>query len=130
MPSHNDVRRLRHMLDHAREAVAFANGRSLDDMLTDRQLELILVRLVEVIGEAANRVSTDMQSKHPDIAWRMMIDTRNRLIHGYDKLSLPLVWSIVQHNLPPLIEQLESILAGDPRASQGDGPTAPRDSQK
>ena len=61
--------RLRHMLDHAKEAVAMVEGKSRADLDRDRQLNLALVRLLEVVGEAASRVPEDIRSLHPQVPW-------------------------------------------------------------
>lgn len=101
---------LRHMLDFAREAAHIASGRSRSDLDTDRLFALAIVRLVEITGEAANRVPMEEQSKHPDIPWVDVIAMRNRLIHGYDVLSYDMVWKTVIEDVPPLIKALENIL--------------------
>jgi len=94
------------MLDHAREAVEMTEGRSRSDLDADRQLNLALVRLLEVVGEAAARVPEDYRQQHPDIPWRDIADLRNRLIHGYDTVNFDILWTIIRKDLPPLIEML------------------------
>jgi uncharacterized protein with HEPN domain len=102
------------MVDHAREAAAMAAGRTRADLDTDRQFNLALVRLLEIVGEAAARVPQPFRHRYPHVPWRDIADLRNRLIHGYDMVDLDRMWSIVHADLPPLIEQLQSILdAGD-----------------
>jgi uncharacterized protein with HEPN domain len=98
------------MLDHAREAVDMIADKKPEDLEQERQLELSLIRLVEVIGEAAARVSPAGQVKCPEIPWREVIGMRNRLIHGYDSVDLGVLWYTVEQDLPPLIVQLEKIL--------------------
>ena len=61
--------RLRHKLDHAKEAVAMVRGRTRADLDTDRQLNLSLVRLLEIFGEAAGLVPAEERARYPDIAW-------------------------------------------------------------
>ena len=73
-------------------------------------LNLALVRLMEVIGEAAGRVPEDIRSQHSQVPWRDITDLRNRLIHGYDSVDFDRLWTIIQDDLPPLIEQLEMIV--------------------
>ena len=85
MTRHEDRVRLRHMLDHAREAVAMLVGKERADLQGERMLELALVRLVEIVGEAAARVSSEGQARYPFIPWREVIGMRNRLVHGYEK---------------------------------------------
>ena len=110
MSRHDPMVSVRHMLEHAREAVAMTHGLSRADLDTDRKLNLALVRLVEVIGEAAARVPEDFRVRHPDLPWRDVSDLRNRLIHGYDTVDFDRLWVIVARDIPPLIRQLERIL--------------------
>ena len=102
---------LRHMLDHAREAVELASERTRDDLRGDRILGLAMTRLVEIIGEAANRLPAEERSKYPGIEWSQIIGMRNRLIHAYDQVELDIVWQTATVDLPPLIEELQRILS-------------------
>ena len=79
---------LRHMLDYAREAAALTESRSRADLETDRLFNLAITRLVELIGEAANRVSAEDQQRLIGIPWAQIRGMRNRLIHGYDFLTM------------------------------------------
>ena len=105
----DDDVQIRHMLDAAREAVAFVEGRSRPDLDTDRKLNLSLVRLLEIIGEAARGISPEFREAHPDLAWKKMVGMRDHLIHGYFDINLDVVWETVKNDLPPLIEKLEKI---------------------
>jgi uncharacterized protein with HEPN domain len=110
MSRHEGDVRLRHMLDHAREAVAMACGSVRGDLDTDRRLNLALVRLLEIVGEAAAHVPAEERVLHPDIPWPEIIGLRNRLIHGYDSVDFDILWQIVMEDLPPLIAALEKTL--------------------
>lgn len=110
MSRRDDGVSMRHMLDHAAEAVEMARGRKRDDLDRDRQLNLSLVRLLEVVGEAAARVSQATRSRNPSIAWPSVVGLRNRLIHGYDEVDFDVLWKILQQDLPALIASLERIL--------------------
>lgn len=101
---------LQQMLSHAREAVEIIQGKSRADLDEDRLLNLALTRLIEIIGEAAYRVSDDTKAKYPELPWLQMIGARNRLIHGYDSVDFDILWIIVKDDLPPLITRLENIL--------------------
>jgi uncharacterized protein with HEPN domain len=109
MPPGNIDVRLRHMLDAAREAAQMAHGKTRADLDTDRPLNLSLVRLLEVLGEAASRVPADERAKYSGIPWMQIIGLRNRLIHGYDSVDFDILWEIVSHDLPPLIAELEKL---------------------
>ncbi len=98
---------LRDMLDHAREAAEMASGRKRADLDRDRQFNLALVRLLEIIGEAANRVPEDLRERFPGIPWRQIVSLRNRLIHGYDEVDCDILWKIVTDDLPDLVKALD-----------------------
>ncbi len=110
MSKHDIVIRLHDMLDHAREAIALSQGRSRDDLNSDRLLSLALARLLEIIGEAANRIPQELQSKHAGIPWPEIIGLRNRLVHGYGAIDLDIVWRIITADLPPLVTALEKLI--------------------
>jgi uncharacterized protein with HEPN domain len=84
MSKHDPNLALRQILAHAQEAVTIAEGRTRKDLDQDRLLNLALTRLLEIIGEAANRVPEKVQARYPELPWLEMIGARNRLIHGYD----------------------------------------------
>lgn len=110
MTLRDDSISMRQMLDHAREAIQFMDGKSLDDVLNDRLLGLALTRLMEVLGEAANRIPAETRSLYPRVQWRQAINTRNRLFHGYDTVDLKIIYDVIRHNLPALVTELERIL--------------------
>ena len=99
------------MRDHAAEAVAFASGRAAPDLATDRMLQLGLSRLVEIVGEAASRVSEKGQAAIAQLPWPDIIGMRHRIIHGYDQVNLETLWRTVTEDLPPLIAALDEAIA-------------------
>ena len=101
------------MLSHAREAVALLGNSSRDDLAGQRMLQLALTRLVEIIEEAANRVSQPTQARHPEVPWPRIISMRNRLVHGYDVIDFDLLSDTVTTDLPPLIDALQKIVEDD-----------------
>ena len=110
MTRHDPKMRLRHMLDRAREAVEMARGRTREDLDSDRQLNLSLVRLLEVVGEAAGRIPQAERGLLPGVPWADIVGLRNRLVHGYDVVNFDILWTIVQDDLPPLVAELERVL--------------------
>jgi uncharacterized protein with HEPN domain len=110
MPYRSSLASLRHMLDHAEEALAIVKGKARADLDADRQFNLALVRLLEIVGEAANRVLEGDRENYKDIPWTDIIGLRNRLIHGYDSVDFDILWQIVTNDLPPLATVLRSIL--------------------
>jgi uncharacterized protein with HEPN domain len=98
------------MLDYSREAAALIAGRTRGDLDADRQLNLALVRLLEIVGEAASRTTDEERLQCPSIPWSQIIGLRNRLIHGYDSVDFDVLWGIVSSDLPRLIAELQRLL--------------------
>ncbi len=109
MSIQDDKTRIKHMLDAAEKAINFVNLRSFQDLENDEILALALVKLVEIVGEAASRVSKEYQARHSEIPWSAMIGMRNRLVHAYFDINLQILWQTTQEDLPRLIEQLNKL---------------------
>lgn len=110
MTRHNDLVSIRQMRDHAAEAIQLAHSRTRQDLDRDRVFALALTRLLEILGEAADRVSIITRNKSPGIAWSSIVGLRNRLIHGYDQVDFDILWRIVDQDLAPLVTELDSLL--------------------
>jgi len=111
MTLHDDTIALRHKRDHVAESIELAGDHQREDLEEDRGFTLALTKLVEIIGEAAARVSEKLRESHEEIPWRQITGTRNRLIHGYDAVDYDILWGIVDRELPILLGQLDSVLA-------------------
>jgi len=98
------------MLDAARETMSFTRGKTRDDLDSDRMLTLSLIKSIEILGEAATKVTKETRDKYPEIPWAIIVTMRNRLIHGYFDIDLDRVWDTVREDLPPLIGTLEKIV--------------------
>lgn len=98
------------MLDAAREAVGYAAGRERADLDTTRMLARAIVKAVEIVGEAASKVTNETQVLVPEIPWVDIVGMRHRLIHAYYDVDLDIVWDTVGVDLPPLIAALEAWL--------------------
>jgi len=118
MTRHDDLTRLRHMLAHAEEAVEMARGCTRRDLDADRRLNLSLVRLLEVVGEAGSHISPEGQARDPGIPWPEVIGLRNRLVHGYDKVDFDILWDIVRYDLPLLVTGLCTALEREVPATE------------
>ena len=103
MTQRDDEVRLRRMLDYSRKESAMIRGRERQDLDNDEMLGLALTRLVEIVAEAATRVSPADQQRHGQIPWAQIVGLRNRLVHGYDAVDLDILWDIDQQDLPALI---------------------------
>ncbi|MFW6146053.1 MAG: DUF86 domain-containing protein [Planctomycetota bacterium] len=110
MSKRDDRVSLADMLSHAREAVELLEGIDRKGLARDRVKQLALTRLMEILGEAANRVSESAQHDHAEVPWPQIIAVRNRLVHGYDVIDYDLLWETVTSDLPPLIATLERIV--------------------
>ena len=95
---------LRQMIDYAQKAIGLARGKKRSDLNNDLTFNLAPTRLIEIIGEAANRVPEEYQEAHSEIPWMAIVGMRNRLIHGYDEVDLDFLWNVVRNDLPPLIK--------------------------
>ena len=105
-----DKIRLQHIVLEIQEACSFAEGMSFDDFVVDRKTVKAIIRSIEVIGEAAAKVSDNIRTQHPDIPWKQIIGMRNHLIHVYFDIDFKTVWKTVEENLPPLLKQLQRML--------------------
>ena len=108
-----DRTRLADMLRYSREAVDLTRGHTRHDLESDRVLGLALVRLIEIVGEAASRVSTPTRAACPHIPWREITRMRNRLIHGYDAVDMDILWQTLRQDIPSLITVLDHILENE-----------------
>ena len=99
------------MLVAARDAVAFSEGLSFSRFVGEQRSQLAIVKAVEIVGEAAARLSRETTEAHPDIPWREVVGMRNRLVHGVFDIDLQVVWDSVQKDLPVLIAHLEPLVS-------------------
>lgn len=113
-PDQRDVSYLWDMLQAARQVIGFAHAATLAEYSTNPMLHLAVERAIEIIGEAANRVSPSFQQAHPEIPWRKIVDQRNVLVHEYGDVEHALIWELVQRHLPVLVEQLEDLIPVPP----------------
>jgi uncharacterized protein with HEPN domain len=113
MSMRDDSVSLNDMLTHAREAVALLGDTSREDIWKERVRQLALVQLVQIVGEAANRVTDDTRKAHGEIPWPRIIGMSNRLAHGYDVMDYDLLWDTIAADLPPLIAALERIVGAE-----------------
>jgi len=110
MSSHDETVYLKHMRDYATEAWQLASGRCRADLDADRTFMLATSRLLEMMGEAATRLSDTTRLQNPDIPWKEAIGLRHHLVHGYDKVNLDMIWEVLSVDLPPLIASLDKLL--------------------
>jgi uncharacterized protein with HEPN domain len=106
----HDLIRIRHMLTAAKEAIEFAGDKTRKGLEKDRLHLLAIIKSIEIIGEAASKVSETFKTENSNIPWNDIINMRNRLIHVYFEVNLDIVWQTVKTDLPDLIKALEKII--------------------
>jgi len=98
------------ILEAAKLALEYVGDKTREEFFGDLQCQDAVIRRLEIIGEAARRISEETQAAHPDLPWSDMVGMRNIMIHEYDDVDLVIVWETVNNDLPPLIDALERIL--------------------
>lgn len=105
---------LLNMIDSMEATQEFTQGRTFADYLTDRFFRSAVERQLEILGEAANRLTSDFQSAHSEIDWRGVVGLRNAIIHQYDELDYEKVWEAATLRVPVLLEQIRPLLPAVP----------------
>ena len=111
--SPDDRWRIQHMIEAAEAAMKFVHGRKRVELDTDDQLSMALTRAVEIVGEAAARVSGAGRVELPNIPWAQITGVRNRVVHAYFDVNLDILWDTVELALPPLVAQLRAALESE-----------------
>lgn len=98
------------MLVAARKAVSFAAGLTYEQFERSDLHQNAIFKVLEIVGEAASRISASTQAARPEIPWQEIVGLRNRVVHVYFEIDLGLVWQIVREDVPALIDQLEGFV--------------------
>ena len=114
----DDTILLADMLDYAQRAVIALEGQSRRVLDTDAVLVGALERFVEVIGEAASRLSENTRESAPEVPWHEIIAMRNRLVHGYFAVDLDILWTVVNDDLPELVDTLDRLITSGTNSSE------------
>ena len=104
-----DVESIFDILESARTIRAYVAGMMHQDFLRDTQVQDSVIRRLEIIGEAAGRISSEYRDAHPEIQWSEIRGMRNQMIHGYDDINMDIVWDTVERDIPHLIQIIESL---------------------
>ena len=98
------------MLVAARKALTFAAELTYPQFVRSDLHQNAILKVLEIVGEAASRIGEDTRQAHPEISWPQIVGLRNRIVHAYFEIDLDVVWRIVQEDLPELISQLEPLV--------------------
>ena len=109
----DDRIRLQHMADALSTAIRFTERRSLEELDKDAMLSFSLRYAVQIVGEAANKMSQEMREQHPQFPWSDIIGMRHRLVHGYIDIEPDILWKTVTEDAPLLLAQVTAILEAD-----------------
>lgn len=104
---------LGHMLDTSRRAVEKLKGKKREEFDVNEDLRIVLAHWVQIIGEAASRVSPETLDNHPAIPWRRIVGMRHRIVHDYMDIDEDILWEVVTRSLPELIELLAPLVPGE-----------------
>ncbi len=97
------------MIDFARKVLAYTDGLDQAGFLANGLTYDATLRNLELIGEAATHIPDDIRAAHPEIPWRMIVATRNRLIHGYLGIDDDTLWRIIRDDVPELLPLLKAL---------------------
>jgi len=109
-PDRRDAALLWDMLQYAREAAFFVQGRTWDDYRRDRMLRAAVERVVGIVGEAASKISKDYRGGHPEVPWGTIAGQRHLLVHEYGRIDDAKIWEVATTHVPSLIGQLERLI--------------------
>lgn len=121
-PDKDDRASLWDMLSAARAVTEFVQGRTLEEYVADLMLRSAVERQVEIIGEAARRVSKEFQQTHPEIPWRPIQAQRHVLAHDYGDIRHDRLWRVAVEHIPELIQQLATLVPSPSPLDEGTMP--------
>lgn len=113
-PDHDDAAYLWDMLQASKSALSFAEGRTFEHYLREKLLRSAVERQVEIIGEAAGKISAETKASCPDIPWQRIVSQRNVLAHDYGRIQHEKIWHVATTLIPELIERLKIITPAPP----------------
>lgn len=111
---------LRDILDAIDKTARFTREMDFEQFVVEDRTNFAVIRALEIIGEAVKKVPSSIRERYPDIPWREMAGIRDKLIHDYFGVDLRVVWRTVQEDLPPLLAQMERVVAEVAAEEAGD----------
>ena len=105
-----DPSRLRHILDSINNVNQYMDGKTESDLLSNSMLYFAVVKNIEIVGEAAYKLTLEFKEKHPATPWRQIVAMRHILVHGYYQVSASEIYNVYKNDLPILLSQISSYL--------------------
>jgi uncharacterized protein with HEPN domain len=109
----DDRVRLRHIADALSAAIRFTEHRSREDLDRDQMLAFALLHAIQIVGEAATKISAEFRDEHPQIPWALITGMRHRLVHAYFDVNRDILWATVTDAVPELLAQIDGLLSSD-----------------
>jgi len=100
---------INHILENIEEIEKFSKDISKKELFIDKQKQYAIIRAIEIIGEAVKNLPKEFTQKYPEVLWKEIVGTRDRLIHHYFGIDLEMIWKIIKEDLPKLKEEIEKI---------------------
>ena len=101
------------MLESCKKILRYTEGMSQFEFIEDDKTLDAVVRNLEIIGEASNRIDENFKEEHQEVDWIRIRGLRNRIVHEYFGIDYEIVWNIISHFVPDLLNWLERLDAGD-----------------
>jgi len=101
---------LHHISDACKKCLKYVSGMDYEEFVIDEKTVSAVVRELSVVGEAARKTTDDFRSKNPQVPWDKIFGMRNRLVHDYMGVQLPVVWQTIQEDIPELKRCVDEIL--------------------
>jgi uncharacterized protein with HEPN domain len=109
MSKRSDQELIQDIIECAHRIRSYIEQLDYDDFLKDLKTQDAVVRNIEIIGEAVKLLSDAIKNSHPDIAWKEIAGTRDKLIHDYFGVNIDIVWNIVKEDLPGFVKQIQTL---------------------
>ena len=105
-----DIIRLEHIIQAIERIKRYTLGKRFDDLVKDDMMYYAVVKNIEIIGEAANLLTNEFKSEHPDTQWKLITGMRNYIVHEYYQVDNTVIWDVIQNDLPYLEAQIKDYL--------------------
>jgi len=109
MSEKDDLIFIEHILESISAIKEFSKNLSKEELISNRLKHNAIVREIEIIGEAVENISKNLKDKHPEIEWKDIADTRDKMIHHYFGIDFNIIWAIIKKDIPKLEIQIKKI---------------------